>query len=125
MSRIIKMVEIEGQPAEALFDTGAMYSYVRASLVADAPTRRMDPPVHVGLGGKEIEIRECCLVQGKIEGLSFLTDAVPTADIGRADGHDLDAIIGARTMEQWQIGLDPATGSLNLEGLRHREFTEF
>jgi len=28
-------------------------------------------------------------------------------------------------MEQWEIRLDPRTGTLDLEGLRRREFTEF
>ena len=37
---------------------------------------------------------------------------------------ELDAIIGARTMEQWEIKVDPRTGGLDLGGLRRREFTE-
>jgi len=43
----------------------------------------------------------------------------------RADGHELDALIGTLIMEQWEIKLDPRNGTLDLEGLRHREFTEF
>jgi hypothetical protein len=125
MGRIIKTIEIEDQPAVALFDTGAVYTYVRGVLVRDAPKRAMVPPARVGLGGEEIEIREYCILQGKIEGLGFLTDAVLVEEIGRADGHELDVLIGARTMEQWEIRLDPRTGTLDLEGLRRREFTEF
>jgi len=125
MARIIKTIEIEGQPALALFDTGATYSYVRSPLVREAPRRAMIPPARVGLGGRTVEIREICLVQGKIDGLAFLADAVPVEEIGAADGRELDAIIGARTMEQWEIRLDPKTGELDLEGLRRREFTEF
>jgi hypothetical protein len=79
----------------------------------------------VALGGKDIDIRELCLIEGKIEGLDFFTDAIPIDDIGLANGHELDALIGARTMEQWEIRLDPRTGELDLEGLRRREFTEF
>jgi hypothetical protein len=125
MARIIKTIEIEGQPAVALFDTGALYSYVRATLVRGAPRRAVTPPARVALGGRDIEIRELCLMEGKIEGLDFLGDAVPVDDIGRADGHILDAIIGALTMERWEIRLDPRAGTLDLEGLRRREFTEF
>jgi predicted aspartyl protease len=125
MGRIVKQIEIEGQPATALFDTGANYTYVRADLVQNSLRRRMSPPITVALGGQEIEIREVCLVEGKIEGLPFLTDAVPVAELGEADGHRLDAIIGARTMEQWEIRLDPSTGELDLEGLRRREFKEW
>jgi hypothetical protein len=85
----------------------------------------MIPPARVALGGKDIEIRELRFIQGKIEGLDFLADAVPLEDVGVADGHELDAIIGALTMERWEIRLDPKTGQLDLEGLRRREFTEF
>lgn len=125
MARIIKTIEIEGKAAVALFDTGATYSYVRSALTGVAPKRAMSPPARVGLGGKEIEIRELCLLEGKIEGLSFLADAVPVDDTGHADGHKLDVLIGARTMEQWEIKLDPKSGTLDLDGLRRREFTEF
>ncbi len=125
MARIIKTIEIEGQPAVALFDTGALYSYVRAALAKDVPRIEMPVPPHVVLGGKSIEIRELCFIRGKIEGLDFLTDAVPLEEIGYADGHELDVLVGARTMEQWEIRLDPRTGTLDLEGLRRREFTEF
>jgi len=125
MARIVKTIEIEGQPAVALFDTGAMYSYVRSSLVPEIPKKVVAQPVRVVLGGKEIEIRELCFIEGKIEGLDFFAEAVPIEEIGHADGYELDAIIGARTMEQWEIRLDPRTGTLDLEGLRRREFTEF
>jgi len=125
MARIIKDIEIEGQPAVALFDTGASYTYVLSSLVGNAPRRTMTPPVRVTLGGLEIDIRELCLIAGRIEGLDFLAEAVPVAELGAADGHDLEAVIGARTLEQWEIKLDPKTGTLDLEGLRRREFTEW
>jgi len=125
MARIIKLIEIQGQPAQALFDSGAVNTYVRTPLVENAPRQAMLKPVHVGLDGRNIEIRELCLIQGKIEGLDFLADAVPVAELGKADGHELDAIIGALTMERWEIKLDPKTAALDLEGLRRREFTEF
>ena len=66
---------VEQLPAVALFDTGALYSYVRSSLIREVPRREMVPPARVALGGRDIEIRELCLVQGKIEGLDFLADA--------------------------------------------------
>lgn len=124
MARIIKSIEIEGQPAMALFDTGAVLTHVRAALVAKIFRKPVARPFRVALGGRSIEIRELCLIGGNIEGLEFDTDAVPVDEVGYADGHELDIIIGARTMEQWEILLDPRTGALNLEGLRRREFTE-
>jgi len=109
----------------ALFDTGALYSYIRSSLAEDTPRLKVPTPAWVALGGKTIEIQELCFVIGKIEGLDFFTDMVPVEKLGRADGRELDAIIGSRTMEQWEIKLNPRMGTLDLEGLRRREFTEF
>ncbi len=57
--------------------------------------------------------------------MDFFTDAVPIDKLGRAHGHQLDALIGSLTMERWEIKLDPKAGVLDLEGLRRREFTEF
>ena len=125
MARIIKTIEIEGQQAVALFDTGALYTYVRSNFVTKAPRSAVTRSVRVVLGGQTIEITNLCLFNGKIEGLDFFTDAVPVAELGAADGHNLDAVIGARTMEQWEIRLDPRIGALDLEGLKRREFTEF
>src|SRR5437867_9831608 len=103
MARIIKGIEIEGQSAVALFDTGATYTYVRSALVRDAPGRRVAKPARVALGGQDIEIRELRLIEGKIEGLDFFADAVPVNDLGDADGQHLDALIGVLTMERWEI----------------------
>jgi hypothetical protein len=125
VGRIIKTIELEGQPVVALFDSGAVYTYVSASLVTAAPRRALSKPLQVALGGQTIRVTEHCLIEGKIEGLDFSADAVPVSDLGRADGHQLDAIIGATTMEKWEIRLDPKTGMLDLEGLRRREFTEY
>lgn len=125
MARIFRDIEVEGRPAVALFDTGATFTYVRSSLIADAPRKRFKEPAHVALGGKEIDIAELALIEGKIEGLGFFTEVVPVDELGRADGHELDALIGALTMERWEIELDPKSGQLDLEGLRRREFTEY
>ena len=125
MSRIIKQIEIEGKPAMALFDTGATLSYIRRELIRNAPTLALRQPYRVGLGGATIEVREVCLAIAEIEGMELDVEAVPVNDLGRTDGHVLDAVIGALVMEKWEIKLDPKSGTLDLEGLRRREFTEF
>ena len=125
MGRIIKEIEIEGQQAVTLFDTGATYSYVRRALVEKVTTKPVAFPAHALLGDRDIEIRALCIVDGKIEGLGFFTDMVPADELGHAAGRELDAIIGATTMEHWEIRVDPKSGALDLEGLRRREFTEF
>ncbi|MBI3743682.1 MAG: hypothetical protein HY261_05270, partial [Chloroflexi bacterium] len=65
------------------------------------------------------------IVNGKIEGLDFNTTVVPIDSLGKADGQQLDAIIGAITMEHWEISVSPKDGSLGLEGLKRREFTDY
>jgi Retroviral aspartyl protease len=127
MSRIIKTIEIEGKPLKALFDTGAFHSYVLRKYVSDVPNRLVpvSKPYEVALGGETIRITERALVNGKIEGLDFDTQIIPVESLRRANGHDLDAIIGAITMEAWEITVNPRDGSLGLEGLKRREFTEY
>ena len=125
MARVIKTIEIEGQSAKALFDTGAFHTYVLRRYLVGIPLRSVTKPYEVALGGETIEIRERGLINGKIEGLDFDTSVVPVDSLGKANGHELDAIIGAITMEAWEITVNPKDGSLGLEGLRRREFTEY
>jgi hypothetical protein len=125
MSRIIKTIEIEGQAVKALFDTVAFNTYVLRKYLEKVPVRPVARPYGVALGGETIEIRERALINGKIEGLDFDAAVVPVDSLGKANGNDLDAIIGGTTMERWEITVDPRDGSLGLEGLRRREFTEY
>jgi hypothetical protein len=127
MSRVIKTIEIEGQPVKALFDTGAFNSYLLRKYLGGVPDRMVAvaKPYEVALGGETIKIREHALVNGKIEGLDFDTSVVPVESLGKADGHDLDAIIGASTMNPWEITVNSKDGTLGVEGLKRREFTEY
>jgi len=125
MGRIVREIEIEGQPVLALFDSGATHTYIEKNLVKGLPVLPVLKPYRVGLGGKVIEVKEVCTIRGRIEGLEFDTKAIPVAEIGAADGKRLGLIIGALTMEEWEIRLDPKNGALDLAGLRRREFTEY
>jgi len=127
MGRVIKTIEIEGQPVKALFDTGAFHSLLLREYLRGVPDRMVPvaKPYEVALGGETIRVRERALVNGKIEGLDFDTSVVPVDSLGKANGHDLDAIIGAITMEAWEITVNPKDGTLGLEGLKRREFTEY
>ena len=125
MSRVIKTIEIEGQPVKALFDTGAFHTYLLRKRLQNVPTLRVTKPYEVALGGETIRITERAMVNGKIEGLDFDTYVVPVDSLGKANGHDLDAIIGEVTMEVWEITVNPRDGTLGLEGLNRREFTEY
>src|SRR5437870_1789130 len=125
VGRIVKEIEIHGQPAMALFDSGAVYTSVRSSLLEGVPRHKLTRPARATLGGQVIDIRERCLISGKIEGLEFDTDAVPVTAIGVVEGYNLDAIIGILTMERYEIKLDLKAGMLDLEGLKRNELTEF
>ena len=87
MSRVIKTIEIEGQPAKALFDTGAFHSYVLRKYLEGVPDRLVPvtKPYEVALGGETIQVRERALVNGKIEGLDFDTSVVPVESLGKAN----------------------------------------
>jgi hypothetical protein len=123
--RIIKQIEIEGKPATALFDTGSMHSYVASSLLEGIPVRTLAHPYKVALGGRTIEVTQHLSAQGKIEGLEFHTEVIPIDTLGKADGKSIDVLIGALTMEEWEIIPNPKDGTLDLAGLKRREFTEF
>ena len=125
MSRVIKTIEIEGKPAVALFDTGAFHSYVLRKHLKGVRGRSVSCPYEVSLGGETFVVREHVVVNGKIEGLDFTTTVVPVARLGKADGKHLDTVIGAITMEEWEITINPKRGSLGLDGLKRREFTEY
>jgi hypothetical protein len=125
--RIVKTIEIEGKPAAALFDSGAFHScvlkkYLKGKKGRLVPVAR---PYEVALGGRIFVVREEAIVNGKIEGLDFNSEVVPVESLGRVEGQQLDAIIGVITMEKWEIALNPKDGSLGLDGLRRREFTDF
>ena len=67
MSRVIKTIEIEGQPVKVLFDTGAFHTYVLRKYLEAVPDRLVPvtKPYEVALGGETIQIRERALVNGK------------------------------------------------------------
>jgi hypothetical protein len=45
--------------------------------------------------------------------------------LGKVDSSEIDVIIGALTMEEWEISVNPKDGTVDLAGIRRRVFTEF
>lgn len=123
MSRIVKQVRVDGMSLRALFDTGSLRSYITSEF--RPPSTRRVPPVTVGLGGEVRRLDERCDVTASIEGLEFDMTAYVVDELGDTEHSRLDAIVGALTMEEWWIKLDPKTGELDLTGLRRSEFTEY
>ncbi len=79
----------------------------------------------VALGGNVFEVDKACIIRGKIDGLPFDTYAIPVKEPVVVDGKEIHVIIGAMTMEKWEIKIDLKKGELDLSGLRRREFIEF
>jgi len=121
----MREIEIEGKRAIALFDTGSMHTYVREHLLIGIPSWTILKPYRVAIGGKSIEVQKIYHVNGRIEGLDFDTEVLPIDEIGKINGQNIDVIIGALTMEKWEILVNPKDGTLDLSGLKRREFTEF
>ena len=128
MTRIVKQINVEGRSLNALFDTGSLRSYVRAEFRPPA-TRRVRP-ISVGLGGtvRELPLREVnerSDFTARINDLEFDMTAYIVEELGETEHGRLDALVGALTMEEWDIKLDPRQGELDLSALRNREFTEY
>jgi len=124
MTRIIKDITIEGYKLRALFDTGSARNYILKKIVKKAPRIKVKPYV-IGIGGKTVTVNEECIVKGEIDGLEFTMKAVPLDEIGTINGQEIETIIGATAMEEWEIRIDLAKAELDLSGLRRREFIEY
>ena len=123
MGRIVKDLEVNGERLKALFESGAIRSYIRAEF--RPPSSRRVSPITVGLGGRSLNLDERCDLTLRIDGLEFDMTAYVVQDLGETEHGRLDAIVGALTMEEWCIKVDPQAGGLDLSGLRKREFTEY
>ena len=123
MARIVKEIKVEGKRLKALFDTGSLRSYIRSEF--RPPSFRKVCPITIGLGGVVRRLDERCDLTATIDGLEFDMMAYAVEDLGETEYGQLDVIVGALTMEEWYIKLDPKSGELDLSGLRKREFTEY
>ena len=123
MSRIVKEIRINGKELNALFDTGSLRSYLKHEF-HPVGARRV-PAIRVGLEGKTLDLDQRCDVTAAIEGLEFDLTAYLVEELGETEQGRIDAIIGALCMEERYMKLDPRNGTLDLSGLRRREFTEF
>ena len=130
MGRIVKEIVIGDKRFNALFDTGSERSYITRSayeeIKSDIICKKTPSPFKSSIGGEKHRIDESCLVDAEIEGLEFDFMAHPIDDeMGIVEGVKVDILIGATTMEMWEIIPIPAGKGLDLEGLRRREFVEY
>lgn len=123
MARIVKEIKVGGRALRTLFDSGSLRSYIKAEF--RPTTARKVKPITVGLGGEVHQLDERCDLTATIDGLEFDMTAYIIEELGETEHGPLDAMVGALTMEEWYIKLDPRIGELDLSGLRKREFTEY
>ncbi len=107
-----------------MFDTGAVRSYVTREACPSAGLSRRARPVTAGLGGSERHLEERCDFPATVEGLDFDITAYVTDESIDTEFGRIDVIVGALTMEEWWIKLDPRINEMDLSMLRRREFTE-
>lgn len=126
MGRIVREINLNGEEVTALFDTGAFRSYIREDTVPEGTqcTEATDP-IRTHIGGKEHVVTKKCLLKAAVEDGEFDIAPNPIPDIGAADGEEIDLLIGATVMEEWDIRPIPKQGRLDFVGVREREFTEF
>lgn len=125
MGRIVRKLKIDGEEVKALFDTGSGRSYIKKDVVPKGVSRSKIRPFRTGLGGEHRKIGEVCVVEPEIEGNSFDIKVHPLERIGEIEGKEVELLVGATSMEEWNIKLDPRENELDLTGLKRREFTEF
>ncbi len=108
MGVIINRIKLAGSKGEkkvdALYDTGASFSFIKRDLASDLDTVLSLPKLiefETAKEGDKIVVRERVALDFYIEGIR-LSDEFLIAD----DDLSEDVIIGAATMQKWRLKLD-------------------
>ena len=131
MGIIVRSIMFDGIKKKALFDSGSVTSYITEEALPECAVCIPIKPVDVSLGGRHHNITKRCIVPGKLNETPFEFDAFVIDKLGKVldtkkkEKIKLDILIGATTMEEWGIYLNPKTQSLDLSGLKKREFVSF
>ena len=128
MGRIIKDLIIDGQTRKAIFDTGSVVSYVTEKALPKDAVSIDITPITSRLAGATHRLTKRCFISGTIEGRAFDLDAFVIDKLGSVQEKgnvELDFLIGATTMEEWAVNINPKDQTLDLQGLKKREFLSF
>lgn len=129
MGYIIKDIVFSNKKVTAIFDSGSMFTYMRKSSKPIDTICVSIEPIKARLAGETHELKEMCALEGEIDGYKFSFHAYIVDRIGKIfyDGEtiELDLLIGAPVMEEWEIGIDMKTQEINLSGLKRRDFLSF
>lgn len=125
MGRVKSEVVVEGTGFWALFDTGAINTYVTGEVASLLPTFALERPEPVGLGRSVRSVEKDCRLMCLVEGLPVRVLAGVLPEIGTDErGRRIDILVGALAMQQW--GIVPIPREERLDMTHYPEtFVEF
>ena len=125
MGRVKANVLIDGRNYWALFDGGAVNTYVVEDVAEHLPTFELEKPEPVSLGGEVHKVTKECRLVCLVEGFPVRTHARVLKEIGKdEEGKRIEVLIGALTMEEWRIIPIPKGQKLDLTHYP-KEFVEY
>ena len=128
MGRIIRDIKINGKVRKAIFDTGSVQSFITENALPEDAVCIPIKPITARIAGSNHELKKRCLIPSKLENNSFEFDAFLIDNLGKMQEKgdiDIDIVIGATTMEEWAINLNPKKQTIDLGGLKKRQFLSF
>lgn len=125
MGRVRRDVVVEGNSFWALFDTGAMNTYVVEEVASLFPSLRLEVPAPVALAGNVHRVSRLCLLSCLVEGLPIQVHARVITEIGADEqGKRIEILLGALAMQEWGIVPIPREERLDMTHYP-REFVEY
>jgi len=128
MGRIVKDLIIDGKKRKAIFDSGSVVSYVTEKALPESAVCINVSPITSRVAGSTHTLTRRCFIPSKLDGKDFDFDAFVIDKLGKVQEKgdiDLDFLIGAATMEEWAITINPREQTVDLSGLKRREFLSF
>lgn len=128
MGRIVKDIIVDGKIRQAIFDSGSVVSYVTEKALPESAVCINVSPITSRVAGSTHQLTKRCFIPSKLDGKDFDFDAFVIDKLGKVQEKgdvDLDFLIGAATMEEWSISINPKEQTVDLRGLKRREFLSF
>jgi len=125
---IIKDIIVDGKVRKALFYTGSVVSYVSEKALPKDAVCIDITPIMARLAGTIHQLTQRCFISGTIDGHTFELDAfvIDNFDnVQERNNVEIDLLIGATTIEEWAVNINPKDQTLDLQGLKKREFLSF
>ena len=104
VGRIKREISVQGQPCWALFDTGAVNSFVTNEVAARGNISRVEQPHVVRMAGIVHRLELASYLNCSVEGRPVELSAYVLPNIGSdEDGRRIDMIFGALEMQRGRI----------------------